>query len=136
MQYVENFVFRNIPLKSGAQALVVSNIINGDTGGFAKVGADATSEVFLGIAADDITLAAADNTSDGDFSIRCYAKGSGKVIWLPYTGTLTIVDVMNATIVYVASATEVAPIATTTNDVPVGTVHDIDTNQGIVAVKI
>ncbi len=134
--YVENFKNRVVPMVDGALAIEEGQFINGDTGGFGKIGGDTASEVFLGIAGDAINKTAAENTADGTFHLQVIAKGSGKIVWLPFTGTITIVDVMNGTSVYVDSATEVALVGDTTNDVLVGTLVDIDTNQGIVAVKI
>jgi len=135
-RYVENFRGRNVPMVDGALAIETGHIINGDTSGYGKIGGDTASEVFLGIAQKPITKTAAENTADSKFSLEVLAKGSGKIAWLPYTGTITIADVMAGTSVYVDSSTEVALVGDTTNDVLVGALVDIDTNQGLVAVKI
>lgn len=60
--------------------------------GYAKLGADALSEEFAGIALEEKNLAAADNVTDGDNDVEVISRGSGDLILMVITTTITIAN--------------------------------------------
>lgn len=60
--------------------------------GYVKLGSDTLSENFAGIAMDNLTVTAAQNPSDGTFQILTIGRGSGELVLLTFTDTLTIAN--------------------------------------------
>lgn len=60
--------------------------------GYAKPGSDTHGEEFAGIAVDELSVAAAANTADGTYEIDVIPKGSGELVLMDITSTITIAN--------------------------------------------
>ncbi len=60
--------------------------------GYVKLGADALTNEFAGIALDELNVSAADNGADGTFSILVIPRGSGELVLMNITDSITIAD--------------------------------------------
>lgn len=113
---------------AGAIHIYRGAILNRDASGNVKLGTDAASETFAGIAYKELDQAS--TASAGDNQMEVIGANTGKVVKLKFTG------VTKASIgldVYVNGDDAVALAATTTNDVRVGTIIDIaETNYCLV----
>lgn len=132
--FEDNFVFRTTEMVDGALAIYLGALVNYEAAniGYAKVASDTSNEEFAGIAAEQLTVAAADNTADGTYELKIYAKGSGKVFKLPYTGTVTRANIGDT--VYVYDDQYVGLTGSVSNNVEVGTIVDIEGDYVHVAI--
>ena len=60
--------------------------------GYVMTGADTVSAEYAGIALEEISKAAADNTADGTFEVEVLQRGCGEEILMDTTGTMTIAN--------------------------------------------
>lgn len=96
--------------------------------GYVKLGADALTNEFAGIALEELNVAAADNPSDGTFSILAIARGSGEWVNLKISDNITIADEGQA--VFVNGDDVVKKSVTNTTGGFVGIIRQfISTNQ-------
>ena len=105
---------------AGAINIYKTAILNRDASGNVKLGSDAVSETFAGIAYEELLQGS--GASAGDNQIQVIGAKTGNVVKLPFTG-VTKADIGKD--VYVNGDDAVALAATTTNDVRVGTIIDI-----------
>lgn len=60
--------------------------------GYVMAGSDTLNQEFAGIAVEELNVAAADNTSDGTYSVRVIPRGSGEWVLMDVTSTITIAN--------------------------------------------
>lgn len=60
--------------------------------GYVMTGADTASAEYAGIALEEITKAAADNTADGTFEVLVLMRGNGDLVLMDTTTTITIAN--------------------------------------------
>lgn len=60
--------------------------------GYVGLGADALSDQFAGIAMEEVNLVSTVNTSNGLFQVLTIGRGSGELVLLTFTDTLTIAN--------------------------------------------
>ena len=60
--------------------------------GYVMTAEDTLLAEFAGIALEEITKAAADNTSDGDFEVEVLQRGCGQEVLMDVTSTITIAN--------------------------------------------
>jgi len=60
--------------------------------GYVDLGADTLTDEFAGIAMDELNVAAADNATDGTYDIEVIPRGSGELVKLTVTSTITIAN--------------------------------------------
>lgn len=127
--FQDNFVFRDAELVDGALTIHLGALLNYEQGniGYA-LPATATSGEFAGIAAEEVIVAASDNTADGTKTCRIHAKGNGKVYKLPFNGSITRANIGDTVYVYDDEKVSLS------GSVAVGTIVDVETN--FVHVKI
>lgn len=122
-----NFVKWQYPVEAGAVHFYKNAICNLNAAGFVKLGADAASEKFAGIALEELDQLAGGTA--GDNTIKVIPFKCGEVVELVLTG------VVQADIGKDALVLDDGAIALTgTNSVRVGTIVDISatTNQCLV----
>lgn len=85
-------IMRNII--SGTIHIFKGALLNYKSGsiGYVGLGADALGDVFAGIAMEEQNLFSSVNTANGLFQILTIGKGSGDLVLLNFTDTLTIAD--------------------------------------------
>ena len=91
--------------------------------GYVKLGSDTLNEEFAGIAMDELNVAAADNTSDGTFEILVMPKGTGEVVKMDVTSTITIANEGDVVYVDGSGAVDIASGITNTTGGAVGTIR-------------
>lgn len=119
------------PVLAGAIHFYKNAICNIQAGGFLKLGADAASEKFAGIALEELNQLA--GGSNGDNKLKVIPFKSGEVVELVLTG-VTQADV--GVDAFVVDDGSVALAATTTNDVRVGTIIDISATANQCLVRL
>jgi len=125
---IPDFTYRDVPVASGAIHFYKNALVNRNSSGYAKLGADTAGEVFAGIAFEELDQAT--GGANGDNDIKLIAAKSGVVVKLTLTG-VAITDI--GADCFVNGDDVVALAATTTNDVRVGRIVDIgDTNEAYV----
>ncbi len=84
----------DLKLVSGAIHVYEGAILNYASGniGYVKLGADALTNEFAGIAYEEKNIAAADNLSDGTVSIRTLSRGCGETIQMTLSADITIAN--------------------------------------------
>lgn len=85
-------ILRNIV--SGTIHIYKGALLNYKAGdiGYVKLGSDTVSEQFAGIAMEEQNLVSSVNTADGLFQVLTIGKGSGELVLLNFTDTLTIAN--------------------------------------------
>ena len=83
-----------LKIVDGAITIYNSALLNYEASniGYVKLGSDTLLEEFAGIALENKTLAAADNASDGDNDVEVLPRGSGELVKLTITSTITIAN--------------------------------------------
>jgi len=119
------------PVLAGALHFYKNAICNLQAGGFVKLGADAASESFAGIALEELDQAA--GGANGDNIIKVIPFKSGEVVKLTLTGVVRADVGVDA---FVVDDGSVALAATTTNDVRVGTIIDLAESANECLVKL
>lgn len=119
------------PVLAGAIHFFKNAICNIDANGFLKLGADAASEKFGGIALEELNQLA--GGSNGDNVLKVVPFKSGEVVELTLTGVVRADVGADA---FVNGDDVVALAATTTNDVRVGTIVDISATANKCLVKL
>jgi len=128
--YIENFAIVDAQVVDGAITIYDGAILNYEAAniGYVKLGSDTSSEEFAGMAFGELSVAAADNASDGTYTIKMFAKGSGKVFkFVPgqvLTTAITIANIGDE--VEVAGDDKIALASVTSNDVALGTIVHVD----------
>ena len=115
--------YQNREVASGAIHFYTGAICNYNTSGYLKLGSDTASEIFAGIAFDELDQASGGN--NGDNSLKTIAAKSGVAVKLGFTG-VTIADLGKD--VFVNGDDFVALAGTTANDVRVGSVYALTAN--------
>lgn len=114
---VKDFTRYKQAVASGAIHFYKGAICNFNSSGYVKLGTDTSGELFAGIALEELDQAT--GGSNGDNDILLIPAKSGAVVEL----TLASVAVANLyASAYVSADDAVALVATTTNDVRVGTI--------------
>ncbi len=114
---IKDFTRYKQAVASGAIHFYKGALCNFNSSGYVKLGADTASEVFAGIALEELDQAS--GGSNGDNDLLLIPAKSGAVVEL----TLTSVAVTNiGSACYVNGDDVVALAATTSNDVRVGTI--------------
>lgn len=130
-KFIDDFKYATRDCVAGALHVFQSALINSDASGNAKLSTDAASELFAGVAVEEVeqdsTASAADNT------IELISKGSGKTVRMKLTG---VTKAHIGLSVYAKADDEVQLVAAATNDVLVGEIMDIDTVANYCWVKI
>jgi len=121
VKFIDDFKVVNRDCVAGALQIYRGALINSDTSGNAKLASDAASELFAGVAMEEVTQAA--TASAADNQVQLISKGSGRVVRLQLTGVTKASIGLKC---YANGDDIVALAATTTNDVEVGTIVDID----------
>lgn len=80
-------------ITSGAIEIFEGALLNFSSGGYVKKASNTHGEKFAGIALEHKNLAAADNTAGGTFTVEVIPAGSGELVELTITSTITILDV-------------------------------------------
>lgn len=60
--------------------------------GYAQLAADETLSEYVGIALEELDVAAADNTADGTYEVEILPRGCGEEVLMDTTGTITIAN--------------------------------------------
>jgi len=116
-KYITDFMYQDVAVKTGAVHFYRGSNVSIDATGYAILGADTASTIFVGVA--DAELDQAAGGSSGDYTIRVIAAKSGKVVKRKLS-SVAITDLYVKC--YIVDDEEVGLIATTTNDIPVGTI--------------
>jgi hypothetical protein len=128
---VKDFTRYNQAVASGAIHFYKGAICNFNSSGYVKLGGDIASELFAGIALEELNQAS--GGSNGDNNILLIPAKSGAVVEL----TLPSVAVTNiGSLCYVNGDDAVALVGTTTNDVPVGTIVALSNTNNKCFVKL
>jgi hypothetical protein len=106
---------------AGAIRIYQGALVNLNTSGYAKLGADAANEKFLGIAVDELNQAA--GGSNGDNNVEVITAKSGKIVELPTASAITVANIGDE--VCVDGDDNVDLTANVTNNVRVGTIKSI-----------
>lgn len=126
-----DYMYDTYDVVAGAIHIHRGAILNRDSSGNVKLGSDAASETFAGVAYEELEQAS--GASAGDNTIKVIAAKSGKVVKLGFTGVTKAEIGLD---VYVNGDDQVALAATTTNDVRVGTIVGVaETNYAYVALN-
>lgn len=93
--------------------------------GYAELGSDPITigGEFAGIALEEKNLAAADNTSDGDYDVEVLSRGCGDWVKLPVTSTISIANAGDAVYVDGDDAVDIASGITNTTGGFVGIIR-------------
>ena len=91
--------------------------------GYVKLGSDVLSEEFAGIAMEEKNIVASDNPSDGTFEVEVIAKGTGELVKMTTTSTITIANENDAVYVDGDDAVDVASGITNTTGGQVGVIR-------------
>lgn len=84
-----------VKLVSGLLHVYRGAILNYASGniGYAKLGQDALTNEFAGIALDEVDVSAAQNTADGTYDCLVIPRGSGELVKLTTTDNITIANI-------------------------------------------
>lgn len=120
VEWKDNYLKDTFDVASGAIEIFQGAICNFNSSGYVKLGSDTSGEKFAGVAMQylDQELGGA----NGDNQIQLIPAKSGKVVKLKLTG-VTVANI--GSLCYVNGDDAVALAATTTNDVPVGTIVNV-----------
>lgn len=85
-------ILRNII--SGTIHIYKGALLNFKSGsiGYVGLGADVAGDQFAGIAMEEANLVSATNLANGTFQVLTIGRGSGELVLLTFTDTLTIAD--------------------------------------------
>lgn len=85
-------IYRNVV--SGLIHIYKGALLNYKSGsiGYVGLGADVLSDQFAGIAMEEVNVSAAQNPTNGTFQVLTIGRGSGELVLLTFTDTLTIAD--------------------------------------------
>lgn len=118
VEFKEQPLVMRYEVASGALVIYRGAILNFNTSGYVKLGADTASETFAGIALE--YLSQASGGSNGDNKIEVAAFKSGRVVKLTTTGTITRANIGD--VVYADGDDAVDLAAGVTNNIAVGTI--------------
>lgn len=109
----------------GAVDIYQHALLNYEAGnvGYVMPATDVLSAEFAGIAVEQLNVAAADNTSDGTFSVRVLKRGCGKVVELPVNSTITIANEGDPVYVYDDEKVDISSGVTNTTGGMVGIIR-------------
>lgn len=107
------------PVASGAIHIYKGALLNWSATGYLELAADTASEVFAGVALEELNQAT--GGSDGDNEVNFIPAGSGEWVKMT-TGTISRANVGDK--VYANGDDQVDLAATTTNDVEVGVIRE------------
>lgn len=84
----------DLKVVNGAVHIYEGALLNYEAGniGYVMPGTDVLSAEFAGIAVEELNVAAADNVSDGTFSVRVLTRGCGEIVELDVTSSITIAN--------------------------------------------
>jgi hypothetical protein len=116
---------------SGAIHFYKGAICNFNSSGYVKLGGDTASELFAGIALEELNQAT--GGSNGDNELTLIPAKSGAVVELTLT-SVAVTDI--GAIAYVNGDDVVALAGTTSNDVPVGTIVALSATANKCFVKL
>ncbi len=131
IEIIPNFTRREYGVASGTIHFFKNAICNFNSSGYVELGSDTASEKFAGIAYEELDQES--GGTNGDNSIKLIPAKSDEVVLLPFTG---VVITNIGTDVYVNGDDAVALVATTTNDLRVGTIVDLGKNSNECYVKL
>jgi hypothetical protein len=120
LKFIDSFKITKRDVVAGTMHIYAGALVNSDASGNAKKATDAASELFAGVAVNEVDQAS--TASAGDNKVELIAKGSGKVVKMKFTG---VTKASIGTDVVVKDDDEVQTAAAGTNDVAVGTIVDI-----------
>lgn len=116
-----------VEIVNGAIEIFQGAILNFEAGniGFAKLGSDTASEEFAGIVDDQgYLLQTAAVTADGTNKVKVILPGSGELVRLPFTSSISRANIGDT--VYVVDDEEVGLAGDVSNSVRVGTLRAVD----------
>jgi len=127
---VKDFTRYDQAVASGAIHFYKGALCNFNSSGYVKLGADTSGELFAGVALEELNQAT--GGSNGDNDIQLIPAKSGAVVELTLT-SVAVTDI--GSLCYVNGDDVVALAATTTNDVPVGTIVALSSTANKCLVK-
>ena len=107
-------------MDGAAQTIYKGALAMNDATGYAVKGADTASCVFLGVAKEQKVISSAE--TDGTTKIRTYRDG----IWRFAFGAANAVATSVGTVVYITDDNTVDVAGTTTNDIAVGKIVEVE----------
>lgn len=133
VNYFNHITEEVFPLADGAHTISEGDLISVGGDGYAKQAGDTSGDKFIGIALENKTIAAANNTADGKHSIRVLPARAGNIVKMSFNASTAITTGLPGVTVYAKSATTVA--TSTTNSVVVGTIQKwLSTTEAYVAI--
>ncbi len=119
-KYEEQRTRQKVPVAAGAIHVYQGALLNWNSSGYVKLGADTAGEKFCGLALEELNQAT--GGADGDKYITVIPAGSGTIVTMK-TGTISAANIGDK--VYVNGDDAVALVGTTTNDVEVGVIRRV-----------
>ena len=133
INYLNGVEEKIVPLADGAHTIAVGDLISVGSDGYAKQGGDTSGDKFIGIALESKTIAAADNSADGKYSLKILPARAGNIAKMTFNSSTVRGSGLPGTTVYAKSATTIA--TSTTNSVVVGTIFEwLSTTEAYVAI--
>lgn len=117
LKFVTDPMYREYSVKAGAIEFFESSMVMIAADGYAILGDDTATMIFVGFATEYLNQVT--GGSDGDNKIRVLHAKSGKVVKVKYA-SVAITNLFQ--LCYIVDDEAVAAIGTTTNDIVVGTV--------------